>query len=120
MSSYLPTLFHQYAALHPVKQLSLPPDSPAANLALARAQPWLVAHLLQHGRLAAFPPAHDYQRAFWKLLVGRLEDGCALADEVDELVRPEPAEQRVLPSLAQAQRPPRALGGELTSTRPLA
>lgn len=92
MKAHLPTLLHQYASLHPPSHLSLPPSGPSVNLDLARNQAWIVDHLIGYERLQRYPPAGDYQRAFWKLIVGRLEDGCRSNEaEEEELVRSSPS-----------------------------
>lgn len=75
-------LLHQFAALQPLHQLVLPPSS-----VLARSQPWLVDNLLNHPRLVRFPPAREYKRGFLKILIARLEEGCADAEQAEELVR---------------------------------
>lgn len=67
----LQDLRKQYFSLYPphLIQLDLEP-----RLTLARNQGWIYDHLLSADSLAAkYPPASDYQRKFWKLLVAALD-----------------------------------------------
>lgn len=65
------TLRRQYFSLYPPSQLSLP--NPSASL-LAKHQSYLISHLLED----KYPqPEEGYQRKFWKVLVGRLEEELA-------------------------------------------
>jgi hypothetical protein len=68
----LKTLRKQYFSLYPphLVKLDLEPQ-----LTLARNQEWIHRHLLSVDSLAArYPPASDYQRKFWKLLISALDD----------------------------------------------
>lgn len=90
-------LLRQYAALQPLHQLHLP----YSNLDLARHQPQLVASLIHHPRLQAYPPARSYSQGFWKILVQRLEQGCREAPEEEELEVLEPIYELYLESMMQ-------------------
>lgn len=84
MSSNTPWLNRlqaQYFALYPPRHIQWPE---AASLALARHQAQLYAALIADPQLAAFPPARDYQRKFWKQVVARLEEELASDQAVAE------------------------------------
>ncbi|KAG7562399.1 hypothetical protein FFLO_02179 [Filobasidium floriforme] len=83
--SGLQNLRKQYLSLYPphLIQLDLEP-----RLTLARNQGWIYDHLLSSDSLAAqYPPASDYQRKFWKLLVAALDvelrDDRAVEEELE-------------------------------------
>lgn len=62
------SLRRQYFSLYPPSQLSLP--SSTSSL-LAKHQSYLSSHLLEE----RYPqPEEGYQRKFWKVIVGRLEE----------------------------------------------
>ena len=87
------TLRKQYFSLYPPHLIDLDLDPP---LSLARHQPWIVRSLISSfscgsshaGMMLAskYPPADDYQRKFWKLLISALEaelrDDQAVAEEL--------------------------------------
>ena len=78
----LQVLRRQYFSLYPphLIQLNLEP-----RLALARNQAWIYNHLVSAESLAGdYPPANDYQRKFWKLLVAVLEDELRDDEAVEE------------------------------------
>jgi hypothetical protein len=61
----------QYFSLYPARWIAFPPIS---VIQLATNQSELVDCLLEDVELKAYQPARDYQRVFWKLVVGRLEE----------------------------------------------
>ena len=76
------TLRKQYFSLYPPHLIDLDLEP---RLSLARNQPWIVRHLVSssssiptqtHAGLmlaSKYPPANDYQKKFWKLLISALE-----------------------------------------------
>lgn len=72
----------KYAALQPILNFDLPPP-----LTLARHQPELVRLLLEDDLLRTYPPAKNYQAAFWKRVVSECEKGVGQAEPEEELVR---------------------------------
>lgn len=71
-SADLQTLRKQYFSLYPPHLIDLELQP---RLTLARNQEWIYHHLVSSQSLAErYPPADDYQRKFWKLLVAALED----------------------------------------------
>jgi hypothetical protein len=96
--SGLYTIRKQYFSLYPPHFIDLDLEP---RLSLARHQPWIVHHLVPTSSSSAlsssyagstlatkYPPADDYQRKFWKLLISALE--AELCDDeavAEELVR---------------------------------
>ncbi|GAV98902.1 Protein FAM86B1 [Lentinula edodes] len=77
------TVFRDYASLVPARFIQIPPNVPFAEINRC-----LVELLILNPHFQKYPPSKQYQRSFWKIIIGQLEDILTRPSEEDEEIDP--------------------------------
>ncbi|KAJ3936148.1 MAG: putative methyltransferase-domain-containing protein [Lentinula lateritia] len=77
------TLLRDYASLVPARFIQIPSNVPYAEI-----NRFLVELLVLNPHFQKYPPSKQYQRSFWKMIIGQLEDILTRTSEEDEEIDP--------------------------------